>query len=84
MHSTEPAFQIYTDDRTHVDAGDGMRYGRRSGIAIEPGRYTNAAYRPEGRGMVVLRKGQKWGSRIRYVTFKNHVTEVPARHSFRW
>lgn len=83
VHSTEPAFQVYTGDGIDVDAGDGMHYGGRAGIAIEPGRYTNACNRPEWRHMVALRRGQKWGSRIRYVTYRDHVTETPVKHEFR-
>lgn len=82
VHSTEPAFQVYTGDGIDVDAGNGLHFGSRSGIAIEPGRYTNACNRPEWRHMVRLRKGQKWGSRIRYVTFRDHVTEKSVSHEF--
>lgn len=71
VESTEPAFQVYTGDAIDVRCGEKM-YGSRAGIAIEPGRYTNAANQPEWRGMVTLRRGQTWGSRIKYTTWKQN------------
>lgn len=73
--STEPAFQVYTGDGISVEA-EGVRFGPRSGIAIEPGRYTNATNRPKWRNMVLLKKGEKYGSRIRYVTWKEAITDL--------
>lgn len=70
--STEPACQIYTGDGIDVEVED-VHFGRRSGIAIEPGRYTNATNQPGWKNMVTLRKGEKYGSRIRYVAWKEMV-----------
>lgn len=60
--STEPAFQFYTGDGVNVDSR-----GSRCGICIEPGRFTNAVNIPKWRQQVILRKGEVYGSRMRYV-----------------
>lgn len=55
--------------------------GPRSGLAVEPSRYVNAAGREEWRGMVRLKKkgagggGSVWGARNRYVAWKKKETE---------
>lgn len=67
--TTEPAVQIYTGEDIEIVTED-VHWGPRSGIAVEPGRYTNAVNRPEWKHMVLLRKGQVYGSRIRYETWR--------------
>lgn len=65
--STEPAFQFYTGRFVDVPEMDGMpARGPRSGMCLEASRYVNAINVPEWRHMVVLRKGQLFGSRTIY------------------
>lgn len=83
LSSTEPAFQSYTGDGLDVpsvngaESGtanqhglDGKARGRRAGIALEPSRYVDAVSRPEWRGQVLLKKGQVYGSKSRYVAWR--------------
>lgn len=72
--STEPAFQVYSGDG--IENATNGAFGRRSGMAIEPSRYIDAINRPEWRGMVVLKKGEKYGSRIRYVAWTHEQATV--------
>nr|POE48629.1 bifunctional protein gal10 [Quercus suber] len=70
--STEPAFQFYTGRFIDVPAIDGMpARGPRSGLCIEASRYVNAINDEKLRHMVVLRKGQLWGSRTIYRAWKD-------------
>jgi len=65
--STEPAFQYYTGLFINVPEMDGLpARGPRSGMCIEASRYVNAINDPKWRGMVVLKKGQTWGSKTVY------------------
>ena len=65
--STEPAFQFYTGRFIGVPEMDGMPpRGPRSGMCIEASRYVNAVNDERLRNMVVLKKGQTWGSRTIY------------------
>ena len=65
--STEPAFQFYTGRNIDVPAMDGLpARGPRSGFCVECSRYVNAINDERWRHMVVLKKGQKWGSRTIY------------------
>ena len=65
--TTEPAFQFYTGKFINVPKIDGMpARGPRSGMCIEASRYVNATNESRWRGMVVLKKGQIWGSRTQY------------------
>ncbi|KAF7544698.1 hypothetical protein G7046_g9731 [Stylonectria norvegica] len=65
--STEPTFQFYTGKYIDVPAIEGApARGARSAFCCEPGRYVNAINVPEWRNMVVLKKGEKYGSRIVY------------------
>ncbi|QDS71402.1 hypothetical protein FKW77_003126 [Venturia effusa] len=67
VHSTEPSFQFYTGRYIDVPAIGGLPARRaRSGMAIEPSRYINAVNHEKWRSMVVLKRGQKFGSRIVY------------------
>ncbi|KAM9929285.1 hypothetical protein OXX59_001283 [Metschnikowia pulcherrima] len=63
FYSTEPSFQFYTGDGV-VDV-DGFH--PRSGLCIEPGRFTNAINVSEWRSQVLLKKDQVYGSRTKYV-----------------
>lgn len=66
-HSTEPAFQYYSGLFINVPEMDGLpARGPRSGMCIEASRYVNAINDPKWRGMVVLKKGQTWGSKTVY------------------
>ena len=65
--STEPAFQFYTGKFIKVPEMDGMpARGPRSGMCLEASRYINAINDDRWRNMVVLKKGQVWGSRTIY------------------
>ena len=60
---------------SELGAGDqhglkGEARGPRAGIAIEPSRYVDCVNRSEWKGMVLLKKGQLYGSRSRYVAWK--------------
>jgi len=67
IQSTEPAFQFYTGKHIDVPAVDGLSArGPRAGFAVEPSRYINAVNNDKWRGMVLLKKGQKYGSRNLY------------------
>ncbi|KAH9819400.1 putative aldose 1-epimerase [Teratosphaeria destructans] len=65
--STEPAFQFYAGRFIDVPAVDGQpALGRRSGMCIEASRYVNAVNDEKLRHMVILKRGQKYGSRTIY------------------
>ena len=65
--STEPAFQFYNGRFIEIPEMDGMpARGPRSGMCIEASRYVNAINDERWRNMVVLKKGQTWGSRTIY------------------
>ncbi|KAL6707436.1 hypothetical protein ACN47E_004215 [Coniothyrium glycines] len=67
ISSTEPAFQFYTGKYIDVPAVDGQpARGARSGFCVEPSRYVNAVNVPEYRSTMVLKKGEKYGSKIVY------------------
>lgn len=69
--STEPAFQFYTGRFIDVPEMDGMpARGPRSGMCIEASRYVNAINDEKLRHMVVLKKGQLFGSRTIYQAWK--------------
>ncbi|KAL2356271.1 galactose mutarotase-like domain-containing protein [Cryomyces antarcticus] len=70
--STEPAFQFYTGQYIDVPAVGGLpARGPRTGFCVEPSRYINAINDDRWRSMAVLKKGQKWGSRIVYRGWKD-------------
>lgn len=73
VYSTEPAFQFYTGKYIDVpaipEAGLPAR-GARSGFCVEPSRYVNAVNVEEWKGMVVLKRGDLYGSRIVYKGWK--------------
>jgi aldose 1-epimerase len=71
--TTEPAFQFYTGkyiDVPEILDEDGKvvkeARGPRSGFCVEPSRFVNAVNVEEWRRQVVLKKGEKYGSRIVY------------------
>lgn len=69
--STEPAFQFYAGRSINVPEMDGMpARGPRSGLCIEASRYVNAINDERWRNMVVLKKGEVWGSRTIYRGWK--------------
>ncbi len=69
--STEPAFQFYTGKYIDVPAVGGLpARGPRSGFCLEPSRYVNACNVDAWRNMVLLKKGDKYGARIVYRTWK--------------
>ena len=71
ISSTEPAFQIYTGDYVNVAAtADSPAMTARSGLAVEPCRYINAINVPEWRNQVILKRGQLWGSKTVYKSWK--------------
>ena len=70
--STEPAFQFYCGRFIDVPEMDGMpARGPRSGMCIEASRYVNAINEEKWKHMVVLKKGQLWGSRTVYRGWKS-------------
>lgn len=72
VSSTEPAFQCYTGDGIDLPAMGGMpARGPRAGVAIEPGRYVGAVEREEWRSMVLLNRGEVWGSRMRWRVWRD-------------
>jgi len=72
VHSTEPAFQFYTGKYIDVKAvGDLPARGPRSGFCVEPSRYINAINTDEWKGMVVLKRGKKYGSRSVYRAWRD-------------
>ncbi|KAI1851329.1 hypothetical protein JX265_000437 [Neoarthrinium moseri] len=69
--STEPAFQFYTGKYIDVPAVEGVpARGARSGFCVEPSRFVNAANVDEWKGQVLLKKGEKYGSRTVYRSWK--------------
>ncbi|KAI9823279.1 MAG: hypothetical protein M1832_002503 [Thelocarpon impressellum] len=71
VRTTEPAFQFYTGEHVDVPAvGAAPARRSRAGFCVEPGRYVDAVNVPEWRGMVVLRRGQVYGSRIVYTAWR--------------
>jgi len=67
VSSTEPAFQFYTGKYIDVPAVEGVpARGPRSGFCVEPSRYVNAVNVVEHQGMVLLKKGETYGSKIVY------------------
>ncbi|KAH6682487.1 putative bifunctional protein gal10 [Halenospora varia] len=65
--STEPAFQFYTGKYIEVPEVEGVAArGKRAGFCVEPSRYVNAINVPEWRAQVLLKKGEKYASRVVY------------------
>lgn len=70
--STEPAFQFYAGRFVDVPEMDNMpARGPRSGMCLEASRYVNAINDDRWKHMVVLRKGQTFGSRTIYRAWKD-------------
>ena len=70
--STEPAFQFYTGEYMNVPAVEGAAArGKRAGFCVEASRYINAVNVEAWKGMVTLKKGEKWGSRTIYRGWKD-------------
>ena len=61
VHSTEPAFQLYTGDFINLGS-----YKNRTGFCVEPKRYPDAINHENWRKQVVLSKGEVFGSISRY------------------
>lgn len=59
--STEPAFQFYTGDYCDTKGSSS-----RSGFCIEPSRYVSAISFDDWKNQVILRKGEVYGSKIKY------------------
>ncbi|OJJ84125.1 aldose epimerase family protein [Aspergillus glaucus CBS 516.65] len=71
VHSTEPAFQLYTGkyiDTPQVEGAPARREG--AGFCIEPSRFVNAVNEPGWRSMVVLKRGQLFGCKNVYKAWK--------------
>lgn len=69
--STEPAFQFYTGEYINATDAKGKKlHGPRAGFCVEASRYINAPNVDKWRNMVVLKKGQKWGSKTVYRGWK--------------
>ncbi|KAI0205918.1 galactose mutarotase-like domain-containing protein [Astrocystis sublimbata] len=67
VYSTEPAFQYYTGKYIHVPAAEGVpARGARSGFCVEPSRFVNACNVDDWKSQVLLKKGEKYGSRTVY------------------
>ncbi|TGZ83074.1 galactose mutarotase-like protein [Ascodesmis nigricans] len=74
VETTEPGFQFYTGDYLDLEVED-KKIGPRAGFCVEPGRWSDAAGREEWREMVMLRKGDRWGSRIVYTAWEGEENE---------
>jgi len=61
FYTTEPTFQFYTGDGVQAEG-----FLPRCGFCIEPGRYTDAINNEKWTPQVLLEKGQKYGSQIKY------------------
>jgi aldose 1-epimerase len=71
VSSTEPAFQFYTGKYIDVAAVEGVAArGARSGFCVEPSRFVNAANVDEWKNQMLLKKGEKYGTRIVYRGWK--------------
>ncbi len=71
VYSTDPAFQFYTGKYIDVPEVPGVPARKaRSGFCVEPSRYVNAANVEEWKGQVLLKKGEKYGSRHVYRAWK--------------
>ncbi|KAI5204733.1 aldose 1-epimerase [Aureobasidium subglaciale] len=69
--STEPAFQFYTGKYIDIPAVEGApARGARAGFCVEPSRYIDAANNNDWKKMVLLKKGQTYGSKIIYRGWK--------------
>jgi aldose 1-epimerase len=69
--STEPAFQFYTGKYIDIPAVDGApARGARAGFCVEPSRYIDAGNNDDWKKMVLLKKGQTYGSKIIYRGWK--------------
>lgn len=69
--STEPSFQFYTGNHIDVPEVAGVpARGARSGFCVEPSRYVNACNVDEWKSQMLLKKGEKYGCRIVYRTWK--------------
>ncbi|KAK4652705.1 hypothetical protein QC762_500890 [Podospora pseudocomata] len=69
--STEPAFQFYTGKYIDVPEVAGIPARKaRSGFCVEPSRYVNAANVPEWKSQMLLKKGEKYGTRTVYRAWK--------------
>ncbi|VEU22852.1 DEKNAAC103949 [Brettanomyces naardenensis] len=62
IYTTEPSFQFYTGDGVNTKG-----YGERAGFAVEPCRFISAGAFDEWRNQVVVRKGEVYGGKNRYV-----------------
>lgn len=65
VSSTDPAFQFYTGDGVNC-----TQYGKRSGFCVEPSRFVDAIHLDDYKGQVVLKKGETYGSKIKYEFIK--------------
>ncbi|KAI2786707.1 hypothetical protein POX_g09095 [Penicillium oxalicum] len=71
VHSTEPAFQFYTGKYIDIPAIGGRPADTEgAGFCVEPSRYVDAINDPKWRGMVLLKKGQVFGCKNVYKSWK--------------
>ncbi|KAK3948390.1 galactose mutarotase-like domain-containing protein [Pseudoneurospora amorphoporcata] len=71
VYSTEPAFQFYTGKYIDIPAVDGVPARKaRAGFCLEPSRWVNACNVPEWKGQMLLKKGEKYGSKVLYRAWK--------------
>jgi aldose 1-epimerase len=72
VRSTEPAFQFYTGKYVDLEEQeDGTpRRGPRAGFCVEPSRFVDAVNREEWKGMVTLKRGETYGSRIVFTAWE--------------
>lgn len=61
ISTTEPAFQFYTGDGVNTKG-----FGKRCGFCMEPSRFINAINHKEWSNQVILKKGDVYGSKIKY------------------
>lgn len=77
IFSTEPSFQVYSGDFVDVPhyQGESRGFGKRCGIAVEPGRPVNAPVEEKWKPWVTLKKGGVYGSKIIYCSWVGETKE---------
>ncbi|EMG46858.1 gal10 Bifunctional protein gal10 [Candida maltosa Xu316] len=61
VETTEPAFQFYTGDGVNTKG-----FAKRCGFCVEPSRFIDAINHEKWANQVILKKGEVYGSKIKY------------------
>lgn len=62
VQTTEPSFQLYTADHLNIPG----KFGPRGGFCVESGRYIDAINQDSWKKLVILQKGETYGSKTKY------------------